>query len=64
MNEKKVIVFIVEEPSDEAALGTIMKEYFSDDEVQVTNLTQGDERFGGTGKRVRKRIVRSYDESV
>lgn len=34
MNEKKVIVFIVEGPSDEAALGTIMKEYFSGDEVQ------------------------------
>ena len=34
MNEKKVIVFIVEGPSDEAALGTIMKAYFSGDEVQ------------------------------
>ena len=28
MNEKKVILFIVEGPSDRAALGTIMEEYF------------------------------------
>lgn len=34
MSEKKVIAFIVEGPSDEAALGTIMKEYFSSNEVQ------------------------------
>ncbi len=34
MSEKKVVVFIVEGPSDEAALGTIMKEYFSSNEVQ------------------------------
>ena len=34
MSEKKVVVFIVEGPSDEAALGTIMKEYFSSHEVQ------------------------------
>ena len=34
MAEKKVIAFIVEGASDEAALGTIMKEYFSDNEVQ------------------------------
>lgn len=34
MIEKKVIAFIVEGPSDEAALGTIMKEYFSSSEVQ------------------------------
>ncbi len=34
MSEKKVVVFIVEGPSDEAALGTIMKEYFSGNEVQ------------------------------
>lgn len=34
MSEKKVIVFIVEGPSDEASLGTIMKEYFSGNEVQ------------------------------
>lgn len=41
MNEKKVIVFIVEGPSDEAALGTIMKEYFSGDEVQFV-VVHGD----------------------
>ena len=34
MTEKKVIAFIVEGPSDEAALGTIMKEFFSSNEVQ------------------------------
>lgn len=34
MSEKKVVVFIVEGPSDESALGTIMKEYFSSNEVQ------------------------------
>lgn len=34
MSEKKVVVFIVEGPSDETALGTIMKEYFSNNEVQ------------------------------
>ncbi|MFW5630308.1 MAG: hypothetical protein ACOCNB_05930 [Acetivibrio ethanolgignens] len=34
MSEKKVIAFIVEGPSDEAALGTIMKGYFSSNEVQ------------------------------
>lgn len=41
MNEKKVIVFIVEGPSDESALGTIMKAYFSDDEVQFV-VVHGD----------------------
>ncbi|WP_343215576.1 hypothetical protein [Eubacterium sp. An11] len=34
MSEKKVVMFIVEGPSDEAALGSIMKEYFSNNEVQ------------------------------
>lgn len=33
MSEKKVVVFIVEGQSDEAAIGTIMKEYFSDKQV-------------------------------
>lgn len=33
-NEKKVIVFIVEGMSEEAALGTIMKEFFINEEVQ------------------------------
>lgn len=41
MSEKKVIVFIVEGPSDEAALGTIMKEYFSNNEIQFV-VTHGD----------------------
>lgn len=34
MSEKKVVVFLVEGSSDEAALGTIMTEYFSSNEVQ------------------------------
>lgn len=34
MSEKKVVIFIVEGLSDEAALGTIMKEYFFSNEVQ------------------------------
>ena len=41
MNEKKVVAFIVEGPSDEAALGSIMKEYFSSDEVQFV-VVHGD----------------------
>ncbi len=41
MTEKKVIAFIVEGASDEAALGTIMKEYFSDNEVQFA-VIRGD----------------------
>ena len=32
--EKKVIVFIAEGPSDEAALGTIMKEFFIHEEIK------------------------------
>lgn len=34
VNEKKVIAVIVEGPSDEAALGSILKEYFSSAEIQ------------------------------
>ena len=41
MDEKKVIAFIVEGPSDEAALGSIMKEYFSSSEVQFV-VVHGD----------------------
>lgn len=41
MTEKKVIIFIVEGPSDEAALGTIMKEYFSSNEIQFV-IVHGD----------------------
>ena len=41
MAEKRVIAFIVEGASDEAALGTIMKEYFSDNEVQFV-VIRGD----------------------
>ena len=41
MNEKKVIVVIVEGPSDENALGGILKEYFSSSEVQFA-VVHGD----------------------
>ena len=41
MNEKKVVAVIVEGSSDEAALGSIMKEYFADDEVQFV-VVHGD----------------------
>lgn len=41
MSEKKVVAFIVEGPSDEAALGTIMKEYFSNNEVRFV-IVHGD----------------------
>ena len=41
MNEKKVVAVIVEGPSDENALGGILKEYFSSAEVQF-KVVQGD----------------------
>lgn len=41
MSEKKVIVFMVEGPSDEAALGSIMKEYFSKSQVRFV-VVHGD----------------------
>lgn len=41
MNEKKVVAFIVEGASDEAALGSVMKEYFSNNKVQFV-VVHGD----------------------
>ena len=41
MNEKKVIAFIVEGPSEEASLGTVMSEYFSGSRVKFT-VVHGD----------------------
>lgn len=41
MNEKKVVVVIVEGPSDENALGEILKEFFSSKEVQFA-VVHGD----------------------
>ena len=41
MSEKKVIAFIVEGPSEEAALGSVMKEHFSSSEVQFV-VVHGD----------------------
>ena len=40
-SEKKVIAFIVEGPSDEAAIGSIMKEFFLKNEVQFV-VVHGD----------------------
>ena len=34
VNEKKVVTVIVEGPSDENAIGGILKEFFSSEEVQ------------------------------
>lgn len=41
MNEKKVVAFIVEGPSDEAALGSVMKEFFASEEVRF-HVVHGD----------------------
>ena len=41
MSEKKVVVVIVEGPSDETALGGILKEHFSAEEVQF-QVVHGD----------------------
>ncbi len=41
MGEKKIMMFVVEGMSDMAALGTIMKEYFSGREVQFV-IVHGD----------------------
>lgn len=41
MNEKKVIAVIVEGPSDENAIGGILKEFFSSEEVQFA-VVHGD----------------------
>ena len=38
MNEKKVVAVIVEGPSDETAIGGILKEYFSSDKVQYMDM--------------------------
>ena len=41
MNEKKVVAVIVEGPSDENAIGGILKEFFSSEEVQFA-VVHGD----------------------
>ena len=41
ISEKKVIAFVVEGPSEAAALGTVMSEYFSGSEVKFT-VVHGD----------------------
>ena len=39
--EKKVIAFIVEGSSDEAVIGSVMKEYFSNEQIQFV-VVHGD----------------------
>ena len=41
MSEKKVVAVIVEGSSDESAIGSILKEYFSSEEVQFA-VVHGD----------------------
>ena len=41
MSEKKVVAVIVEGPSDENAIGGILKEFFSSEEVQFA-VVHGD----------------------
>ena len=41
MNEKKVILFIVEGPSDRAALGPIMEEYFNSEDIKFFDSSRG-----------------------
>ena len=41
MSEKKVVVVIVEGPSDENAIGGVLKEFFSSEEVQFA-VVHGD----------------------
>lgn len=45
MREKKVIAVIVEGPSEEAALGPILKKYFASEEVQFA-VVHGDITLG------------------
>lgn len=58
-SNKKVMIFIVEGPSDEAALGSVLKEYFSSDELSFY-VTHGDitSRPGITGDNVIREINR------
>lgn len=41
MSEKKVVVVIVEGPSDESAIGGILKEFFSSEEIRFA-VVHGD----------------------
>lgn len=61
--EKKVIIFIVEGPSDESAIGTIVKEYFSASEVRF-HLAHGDvtTKTGADGDTILKRINNCVEE--
>lgn len=68
MSEKKVIVVIVEGPSDENAIGGILKEYFSTDEVQFA-VVHGDitsNEFTTVDNVIRKigRTYRWYKDKV
>ena len=61
--EKKVIIFIVEGPSDESAIGTVIREYFAEEEVKFYvvhgDITTRDRVDHGT---ILKRINACVDE--
>lgn len=63
VKEKKVMIFIVEGPSDESAIGTVIKEYFSSAEVKFYvvhgDITVKDRADHGT---ILKRINTCIDE--
>ena len=54
MNEKKVVTVIVEGPSDENAIGGILKEFFSSEEVQFA-VVHGDITSNYSTRRCRQR---------
>ena len=60
MNEKKVVTVIVEGPSDENAIGGILKEFFSSEEVQFA-VVHGDitSNYSTTKENVWSLIARS-----
>lgn len=62
MSEKKVIAVIVEGPSDESAIGGILKEYFSSEEVQFA-VVHGDitSDYGTTVENVSSKIDELID---
>ena len=61
MSEKKVVVVIVEGPSDEASLGPVLKAWFNNEEVRFVVIC-GDITTDGTSSH--DTIVRRIDEHV
>lgn len=60
MNEKKVVTVIVEGPSDENAIGGILKEFFSWEEVQFA-VVHGDitSNYSTTKENVLPQVIRA-----